>query len=347
MAIIYWWLLPIWLLGIASYVVYTRKKITSTRRRAVITVAHASRFTEMSSYKKIEQNYRRLVRIIVLGAVIAICGTILLSTRPARQTLIKPEQRNRDIMLCLDVSGSMFEVDAKLFERFEQLVNGFAGQRIGLAVFNETAVSIFPLTDDYDLMREELRIGFNGFSTATADTYGNINPPDFGTPEYDDYLHITGGTRLSGEGASLAGDGLASCIGRMGNNETKRSQSIIFATDNEVNGEQIVTTSQAAAFAKEKSIRVYAVDPGMYYDDNLSQKDHDELRQSVLTTGGAYYKLDDPSTIPDVINKISEQEATYYAGTPELASADSPGVLIVVVLVSLSVIIVISQRLNI
>ena len=53
-------------------------------------------------------------------------------------------------MLCLDVSGSMIAYDAAVLEVFEQLTEEFTGERISMVVFNASAVTYFPLTNDYD-----------------------------------------------------------------------------------------------------------------------------------------------------------------------------------------------------
>ena len=65
-------------------------------------------------------------------ATIAALGVLLLAgTAPGHAwcapTVFQPELRNRDIVLCLDVSGSMTEYDAALVGVFEKLVERFDG----------------------------------------------------------------------------------------------------------------------------------------------------------------------------------------------------------------------------
>jgi uncharacterized protein with von Willebrand factor type A (vWA) domain len=81
------------------------------------------------------------VLAVVLGAVVA--------ARPIAQKTIQPVSTNRDIMLCLDVSGSMTDVDKEIVSIFDKLADGFKGERVGLTIFNSSAVQVFPLTDDY------------------------------------------------------------------------------------------------------------------------------------------------------------------------------------------------------
>lgn len=60
-------------------------------------------------------------------------------------------------MLCLDVSGSMAEVDMEILDTFLELTDDFKGERIGLTIFNASPVQVFPLTDDYEFVKEHLK----------------------------------------------------------------------------------------------------------------------------------------------------------------------------------------------
>lgn len=284
-------------------------------------VANLDRFRQLPNWSKLKSTYRKSLWMFMLSMIFLAIITVLVTARPNRQSLVTPEQKNRDIMLCLDVSPSMYQVDATLFEIFEKISKSLDGQRIGLTVFNEVGVSIFPLTDDYDLIAEQLTIGKSAFQATSIDPVTQtVSIPEFGTQEYEDYLFIKSGTTPFTEGSSLAGDGLASCVNRMGNNETKRSQSIILATDNEYNGKQIVDIIGAATYAKESGIRVYVLDPGQTIQGNL--KDHQDLQSAAKMADGEYYLLDNTAAITEIINKISETEATYYASAPTLARSD-------------------------
>lgn len=340
-----------WGLITCSVVYLGFKKTKKLKKSADKTklVANTYRFTELSEYKKIRSYFMRL---LIIGTTILICLVSVLSILTARPVLsgsVTPEQKNRDIMLCLDVSGSMASVDKILFERFEQLVNDFDGQRIGLTVFNETAISVFPITDDYDIIKEQLALAKKAFAAISQGVDGSIVLPD-DEEAYEAYSYITTGTNATSQerGASLAGDGLASCVGKMGGNETRRSQSIVFATDNEAAGEQLYTTTQAAELALENSIRVYAIDPGSSEigSGSSSDKDHEELEKSAILTKGKYFKLDDTTAISSIIDAISEQEATFFTGSSEVTRTDQPTIFIILSIVFLAAYLVIISRLK-
>ena len=59
-------------------------------------------------------------------------------------------------MLCLDVSTSMNELDAIVLRQFTELAAGLRGDRIGLTIFNGSAITVFPLTDDSEFIAATL-----------------------------------------------------------------------------------------------------------------------------------------------------------------------------------------------
>ena len=116
-----------------------------------------------------------------------------------------------------------------MLDVFQELLPGFEGERIGLTIFNSSPVQIFPLTDDYDFIETHL--------TDMRDSFDFVES----VPE-----HWVG--TLNGPGGSLIGDGLAACALGFDRPEDDRSRSIIFATDNEINGAETVTLQQGADF---------------------------------------------------------------------------------------------------
>ena len=71
--------------------------------------------------------------------------------RPARVAAEDEHSANRDIVLCLDVSGSTLPYDQQVIATYRTLISHFKGERIGLSIFNSTSRTVFPLTDDYTM----------------------------------------------------------------------------------------------------------------------------------------------------------------------------------------------------
>ncbi|OCG76487.1 VWA domain-containing protein [Microbacterium sediminis] len=285
-----------------------------------VLVARAERLRELPAVRAATR--RRAVglgAIALLAGASALAGSVVIARPMASQTIV-PENTSRDIMLCLDVSGSMTEVDKEVLDVFLELVDGFEGERIGLTIFNASPVQVFPLTDDYAFVREHLRSMRESFE------YGDV------TPE-----HWQG--TLDGPGASLIGDGLAACALRFDHSDEERSRSIILATDNEVAGASVLTLQEAADYSASVGVRVFALNP--IQDDGAVAQ---ELVAAAEATGGAAYGLRGTTTVGDIVDRVQEQEATALRGEIEVVWTDEPTVWIVVVLMLALVLVVIGWR---
>jgi Ca-activated chloride channel family protein len=218
-------------------------------------------------------------------------------------------------MLCLDTSGSMSSADAAVVQVFAELAREFDGERVGLTVFDSSAVQVFPLTDDYGYVEEQLTLAkhaFDGSSGSAGFLDGTWN----------------------GRGSSLIGDGLASCVNGFpdtGKAETgeadagqRRSRSIVLATDNYLSGDPIFTLEEAAALAKEHEVPVYALNPGDFdYGPGPGQPGA-RLRTAAEASGGAYYRLDSPEAAAGIVRSVQETEATAMKGAPQTVVSDRP-----------------------
>ena len=121
---------------------------------------------------------------------IAWLGWLLLCIAAARpQQLgeaVQPPQVGRDLMLALDLSGSMSEPDMELGARpvdrltaakavLADFLDRRAGDRVGLLVFGRRAYALAPLTLDRESVREQLAdsvVGLAGQETAIGDAIG-------------------------------------------------------------------------------------------------------------------------------------------------------------------------------
>lgn len=99
---------------------------------------------------------------------------------------VAPPQAGRDLMLAVDLSGSMGDEDMELGGRLvdrltaaKAVIAGFldrrAGDRIGLVVFGQRAYALAPMTLDLDSVRRQLDdsvVGLAGRETALGDAIG-------------------------------------------------------------------------------------------------------------------------------------------------------------------------------
>ena len=102
------------------------------------------------------RRWRRLNRCAAILLALALLMVLSLAARPARVDRTLEQGHNRDIVLCLDVSGSTLPYDRQVIASYLDLVRNFRGERMALSIFNSTSRTVFPLTDDYDMITAEL-----------------------------------------------------------------------------------------------------------------------------------------------------------------------------------------------
>ncbi|BDZ51005.1 hypothetical protein GCM10025867_32460 [Frondihabitans sucicola] len=315
MELIFWWM-PLAAAAVAGGGVWLylawRRRSRARLQRDGVPVAHSERLTELPEYQRVLRRYRALLAGVLTIVVVASGVGVLLASRVSSVEVVQPQSYKRDIMLCLDVSGSMTDVDAKIVDTFASLAKNLHGERVGLTVFDSSAVQVFPLTDDYDYVKTEL--------TTYRDSFRS---------QGESGLRYWTGTDL-GEGASLIGDGLSSCVlGFDGDSSSKRPKSIVLATDNYVNGSPIFTLKQAGDLATKHDVRVYAIDPVDYSADGTPDTVATQLKDVVDKTGGGFYGLSSTDTVPAIVQKIDDQEAGLFTGARRLVVSDHPGPLVV------------------
>ncbi len=148
--------LSVGLLAALAATVAVHRLLSHRTARATSAVANSAALTALPEYRRALRAHRIRMAVLAASAVLLGGAALLGAARPVDTTVERPETRNRDIILCLDISGSMAAYDAELVSTFKRLVTSFEGERIGLVIFNSSAATVFPLTDDYDFINEEL-----------------------------------------------------------------------------------------------------------------------------------------------------------------------------------------------
>ena len=130
---------------------------------------------------------RRRMRGMPVFAWLAWTLLCIAAARPQQLgEVVQPPQAGRDLMLAVDLSGSMSEEDMRLGGRvvdrltaakavLADFLDRREGDRIGLIVFGQRAYALTPLTLDRDTVRDQLLdsvVGLAGRETAIGDAIG-------------------------------------------------------------------------------------------------------------------------------------------------------------------------------
>ncbi|WP_299305106.1 vWA domain-containing protein [uncultured Brachybacterium sp.] len=335
---IFWWVTALLLLAAIAVWAITFWNRRAMRRSPVL-VANSQYMDRIPSFVR-AQRTARVVRVLQVGvAVFVVIAASLLSGRIASERIETPEFSSRDIVLCLDVSGSMYEYDTEILSTFAQMVDSFEGERVALSIFNSTSRTVFPLTNDYDLIKRELE---NGAEAIDFDEFGyRLGTQDYSDDKVRQYVDFVDGTRGIADEASIVPDGLASCAQVFDQAEQDRSRSIIFATDNEVNGEPIFTLDEATERVASRDIDLYTFYPGAY---ECGPQCFEELETATEDQDGELYESSDPEAIPSIINQIQKTQAEVLGATPTVVRTDHPALGFVLTFLSLAGILILGWR---
>lgn len=299
-------------------------------------VANSKRLQSLPAFRSWMKRYRMWQWA---GAACLVVALVLAAAVTARPQMVQVKQSvlgSRDIVLCLDISASMLEYDQEMVEVFQTLVKEFDGERIALSVFNETSRTVFPLTDDYSLVAEQLEDAYQALDPAVLYTNDDslINR----------YLYFSAGTlRAKNEASSLIGDGLASCSFLFdGTEDDGRSRSIILATDNDLRGRPVYTLQQALELTKSKDIEVSALYGASTWvtDPTLETA----YRDAVTTQGGYFYHAADAEAVADIVTRVQAQQAVDLDAAPEVTRTDTPRTWFIWLLVAVAGLIVVQWR---
>jgi len=218
---------------------------------------------------------------------------------------IQPPQAGRELMLVLDLSGSMSEPDMQFGGRpvdrltaakavLADFLDRRAGDRVGLLVFGRRAYALTPLTLDRESVRQQLAgsvVGLAGQETAIGDALGLA------------VKRLRGASQDPGAEAEHV---------------------VILLTDG-VNTAGMLDPMKAAELAAASNVRVYTIAFGG--DGSLSlfgfqmpmpgagdEIDEDTLRAIADTTGGRFFRARDTAQLAGIYAEINRLEPVERAG---------------------------------
>lgn len=314
----FWWLIPVVLavVAIATVVGWLLARRAGVRSGKKGWVANTGYLRGLPKYQALVRRTRASLAIAFVCFLIAVIATSVSAGAPVDRYVKHDKSASRDIVLCLDSSGSMLPYDSKIGGAFRQIISHFEGERISLQLWDAYSMTMFPLTDDYDMATDVLQDMSDTIDTGLIQVGGKIS----GTRELFEYLEPV--LDENQEVSSLVGDGLASCVMGFDHNDKQRSRTILLATDNEVYGEGVYDLSEAIEFAKSQGVTVTALYPG---SDISLGREALQLRDEVRKTGGDFYDASSPSAVDSVVKQIEAEQKEELDSAGKMIETDRPG----------------------
>ena len=322
----YFWILfltPLAIGIITTVFVYaqkTRKKTRDISKMAV--VAHTKVIKELPAYKAAERRYYLLLALAIICLITALFSTTVLAARPLKSELGKSRTKSRDVILCMDVSGSLESYQKAILSYYKSIIKQLEGERIGITVFDGRPANIIPLSDDYDALYDIIE--------------------DLEESNLKEYLN----TLNAGGLTSQIGAGLIGCINSFDNlTDSERPQSIIISTDN-ISSNTDINLKQAANYAKSYGIKVY----GILVGEATPKDSADTFKGAISETGGISKELNHSADLElsakQVVEDITEQEASIYEGASEYTYSDAPEIWLIISAVSTAAFLFVIWRLR-
>ena len=258
--------------------------------QASLQVSTTQAFDKMpKSYKVYLRHVRFALRILVIT-----CLIIVLARPQSTDNWQNSSTEGVDIVLALDISGSMMARDFKP-DRVEaakdvaaQFVSGRENDNIGLVIFAGESFTMCPMTTDHAVLLNLMKDVHCGM--------------------------VDDGTAI--------GDGLATAINRIKDGPAK-SKTIILLTDGTNNAGDIAPLT-AAQIAKSLGIRVYTIGVGskglapypvqtpygITYQNMPVEIDESALQQIAATADGKYFRATNKNVMKNIFEEIDKMEKT-------------------------------------
>lgn len=303
-------------------------------------VANTQFVKEMPYYQEVMKKYKKLTSTIKILCIISMVMSLLLLARPCTIDASENPQYSRDIILCMDVSDSVNELNEELVNNLKKVVGSLKGERFGISIFNTSSVLLVPLTDDYDYIIETLDNLQKNFAARNSFLKkGTISGNDnvYYATEY-----IQAGTLVGNEirGSSIIGDGLATAITNFGDLSEERTRIIIFSTDNELYGKELITLEEAGKMCKDREITVFGIAPSTILGNNKII-----MKNAVEETGGIYYTEGD-NNVSDIVKNIEQKGKSLIKGKKETKMVNKPELPFVMILISTTGLFVLNKKVN-
>jgi Ca-activated chloride channel family protein len=258
-----------------------------SRRQGAITISSIKQFPTQRTWKIIMRHLPFVLRLLAL-----VCIIVALARPQTRNDEELVSGEGVDIVLCIDVSGSMLAQDftPNRLDAAKEVAANFVDSRptdrIGLVIFSGESFTQCPVTTDKNILKSQI--------------YG-----------------VRSG--LLEDGTAI-GSGLATSVDRLKSSKSK-SKVVILLTDGENNG-GLIDPSTAKEIAKSLGVRVYTIGvgtegmapvpvqtpAGIVMQREQVNIDEKLLTQIAVETGGKYFRAKDNEGLKNIYDEIDKLE---------------------------------------
>ncbi len=263
------------------------KIIKGKSQQAAINISSIDGLQNISSWKNVFRITPFILRLLALTCII-----VALARPQTRNDEQNTDGEGIDIILCIDVSGSMTAQDfsPNRMEAAKKVAGDFVDRRltdrIGIVIFSGESFTQCPLTTDHAVLKAQIEQIRNGL--------------------------LEDGTAI--------GSGLATGVDRL-RTSTSKSKVIILLTDG-VNNSGLIDPSTAKEIAKAFMVKVYTIGVGSegyaptpvntplgVVMQNEKVTIDEKLLQSIANeTGGRYFRAKDNASLKNIYNEIDKLE---------------------------------------
>lgn len=261
------------------------------KQQATFTVSTTHAFT-VSSWKNRFRHLPFILRLLALS-----CLIIALARPQKRNDEQRSEGEGIDIVICMDVSGSMGSRDVApsrmevAKEAAEEFVRSRPVDRMGLVVFSGASFTQCPVTSDRNTLISQIQ-----------------------ALETNNFASVTG---------TVIGEGLATSVDRLTKSSSK-SKVIILITDGKEDPPEtrLIDPLTALDIAKSKQVKVYTIGIGAMpstiqelpgkkptnKNPNIDFIDVALLQKIAAETGGQYFRARDKEALKETYKQIDQLE---------------------------------------
>lgn len=254
--------------------------------KSVFSVTTTTAFKE-KSLKNYLINLPFWLRLLALGCII-----IALARPQIRNVQTQTRGDGIDIVLSIDVSGSMLSADfyPNRLEVAKEMAAEFVRQRpvdqIGLVIFSGESYTLFPVSTDHNSLVEQIRNLRSGML----------------------------------EDGTLIGEGLATAVDRLRQSRA-RSKVVVLLTDGKEQPPEnrLIDPITALEIAKAEGVKVYTIGMAAEEGATIVEKgvaggpvatglDEALLRRIAIQTGGAYFRATNKEGLQEIYQRIDQLE---------------------------------------